>query len=420
VTDPATLELVSQLAARISERQTEFSRGLGHLLSGIQHLDGDPYMVELLQASVDANINTILHLLGNHIPIEHLQPTTAAVEFALRLAQRGVPPDALVRAYHMGQDHFLGEFFAEAERADAPPQVRIDALRHVARTLFRYIDWITVYLIDRYEEERQRWSSTSGNLYSSLLHQVVAGEETDPVRFRAETAYDLAQTHVAAMIWTTVDAPTLEDLRRMERFSHTLAGVVDAPAGPIFTAVDRGLGWAWYPRGRDGGPLDTEAVAEAVRGTPFRLSVGLPGRGIDGFRRSHQQAEDARQLALAAPAVTGPVLSYDDRGVAVVAMLARDIDATRAWVQRVLGPLAAATEHAGRLRDTVLAYHAADGNQAETAARLNLHRNSVRYRLERAEELRGRPLADGRLDVEVALLVCHYLGTPVLAPAAST
>src|SRR6516165_7753805 len=49
------------------------------------------------------------------------------------------------------------------------------------------------------------------------------------------------------------------------------------------------------------------------------------------------------------------------------------------------------------------------------AEELHLHVNSVKYRIARATERRGRPIADDRLDVEVALLLCHWFGTAILS-----
>lgn len=48
-----------------------------------------------------------------------------------------------------------------------------------------------------------------------------------------------------------------------------------------------------------------------------------------------------------------------------------------------------------------------------------LHKNSVKYRVERALEQRGRPLGDDRIDVELALVACHWLGDVLLRPADS-
>jgi DNA-binding PucR family transcriptional regulator len=51
------------------------------------------------------------------------------------------------------------------------------------------------------------------------------------------------------------------------------------------------------------------------------------------------------------------------------------------------------------------------------AEELNLHFDSVKYRVLRATERRGKPITDDRLDVECALLVCRWFATAVLDPA---
>ena len=46
-----------------------------------------------------------------------------------------------------------------------------------------------------------------------------------------------------------------------------------------------------------------------------------------------------------------------------------------------------------------------------------LHKNTVQYRIRRAEESLGRPVGANRHDVELALLASHWLGPAVLRPA---
>jgi DNA-binding PucR family transcriptional regulator len=75
------------------------------------------------------------------------------------------------------------------------------------------------------------------------------------------------------------------------------------------------------------------------------------------------------------------------------------------FVRRELGGLApddgedAAAE---RLRATVLAY--LESGMDGAAARLAVHRNTVRYRLHQAEALLGRPVTERRRELELALL----------------
>nr|WP_225994839.1 helix-turn-helix domain-containing protein [Streptomyces arboris] len=46
-----------------------------------------------------------------------------------------------------------------------------------------------------------------------------------------------------------------------------------------------------------------------------------------------------------------------------------------------------------------------------------MRRNTVRYRVQRAVELRGRPIDKDRLELEIALGACRRLGRAVLAPS---
>jgi DNA-binding PucR family transcriptional regulator len=46
-----------------------------------------------------------------------------------------------------------------------------------------------------------------------------------------------------------------------------------------------------------------------------------------------------------------------------------------------------------------------------------LHKNTVQYRIRKAEESLGRPVGDDRHDVELALQAARWLGSTVLRPA---
>ena len=64
------------------------------LLAGsIDTLQGDKLLLELLQASIESNLSTIFHMLINDIDLQALKPPTAAVEYAVRLAQRDFDVD---------------------------------------------------------------------------------------------------------------------------------------------------------------------------------------------------------------------------------------------------------------------------------------------------------------------------------------
>ena len=69
-----------------------------------------------------------------------------------------------------------------------------------------------------------------------------------------------------------------------------------------------------------------------------------------------------------------------------------------------------------RLRETLRGFLRNSSSFKATADELHLHVNSVKYRVQRAIERRGKPIEADRIDVEVALLLCHWFGAAVLGP----
>jgi DNA-binding PucR family transcriptional regulator len=88
----------------------------------------------------------------------------------------------------------------------------------------------------------------------------------------------------------------------------------------------------------------------------------------------------------------------------------------RAWVATTLGGLATDDEQHARLRETLLLFLQLGGSYKTTAERLMLHKNTVQYRIRRAEESLGRPAGENRQDVELALRAARWLGSAVLQP----
>jgi DNA-binding PucR family transcriptional regulator len=180
----------------------------------------------------------------------------------------------------------------------------------------------------------------------------------------------------------------------------------------MFVPQDEFGAWAWLPLGtrRDFVRPDMNAGAP-----PVRFAFGEPGSGVTGFRRTHQQALSAQAVALAAGPYGPPVTSFDE--VAPLALMSGSLELLRAWVVETLGPLAGDDDHNARLRDTLRVFLQENGSYKATAERLNLHKNTVQYRVRKAEESLSHPIARDRLRIELALLAAQWLGAAVLRPA---
>ena len=69
-----------------------------------------------------------------------------------------------------------------------------------------------------------------------------------------------------------------------------------------------------------------------------------------------------------------------------MAMMLTSRELLRPWVLGTLAGLAADDEHHARLRETLLVFLQTRGSYKTTAQRLMLHKNTVQYRVRKAEE----------------------------------
>jgi hypothetical protein len=407
--------LVSEVGLRMNRRQPDIAHAMSDLIvREIRSLDVDPAFMELLRASVDGNTKTITHLLINDIPIERLQPTTAAVEYALRLAQREIPANSLVRAYNVGKDDFIEQIFPDVQALDCSAEEKFRVLQHMSSVVGRYIDWISQYVFDVYEKERERWISTQGNVRASLIHDVLGRRSVATRDFERETGYRLEGHHIGMIIWSTRPDPAPDELRMLGQVVWKVAAAARCSGPPLVTAVDRETAWVWLPFVTRPSAVDMDEMRRIVGRTgTCRASLGLSGAGVEGFRRTHAQAQAARRVVVSSNE-TPAVISFGDEGVAITSMLANDLESTRSWVAEVLGHLAVDTEQMRSLRETLRIFFLTGENYTDTAALMQLHRNTVKYRIDKALEQSETVISSNRIDLAVALNVCHFLGAAVL------
>jgi DNA-binding PucR family transcriptional regulator len=96
-----------------------------------------------------------------------------------------------------------------------------------------------------------------------------------------------------------------------------------------------------------------------------------------------------------------------------IALISADVDAARSWVWGTLADLAFDDESHARLRNTLQVFLRA-GTYTATAEQLALHKNSVQYRIRKAEEALGGRIDDRRADLELALRACQLPRPAVL------
>ncbi|MFI6059310.1 PucR family transcriptional regulator [Streptomyces sp. NPDC051286] len=411
--DTEAMKRLSLVASELGSHAPEVSRDVwARLVAEIPQLRGDEDILSLLQASVSENVITMLHILEHDVSLENVEGPVAAWEYARRLAQRNIPISALVRAYRIGHFYFLQWPLDELHRQRPDEEVSAEATRRMLSVTFGYIDRISERVIEVYQLERDRWLLGQTAARTARVREILDEDRMDPDWAESVLGYRLGQRHLGIVLWLPERSHGGAALSRLDRLTGRIAAELDCSGRPLFVARDETLAWAWLPFGSRG-EIPWELLAGTVEdGDPTALAcVGDLECGVEGFRRTHRQAVRAQDLAVAAGQDSRVTLYHQ---VAPIALMCKDIDDMRAWVWSVLGELATDDEHSARLRETLQIFLATGGSYTATAGRQILHKNTVQYRIRKAEEAMRRSVHERRTDLGLALLACQYLGPPIL------
>lgn len=356
----------------------------------------DPELREALDASTRAQLRAfVTHLVNPGA----LRPPEEAFLLAREFAARGVELAALLEVYRSGQQAALAYVTAVAEDADLAAELVPRALVTVWGHAIEWFAHSVEQLIGAYGEERERWLRSALTRRTQLVATILAGDRVDVDEAGSDLGHSLRRQQTALVLWEAEPRPDGDAVARLEAEAARLASRCAAPR-PLVVPAGPAEVWAWLATDR---PPAGEALRAADVSAGVRVAVGATAPGVAGFRDSHREAVAARDLAELMP---DSVVAYAD--VEVVSLLSRDRAAMETFVRRELGDLARAEDADGadgaaeRLRATVLAY--LESGMDGAAARLAIHRNTVRYRLHQAEALLGRPVTERRRELELALL----------------
>jgi DNA-binding PucR family transcriptional regulator len=430
-------ELVADVAAAVP-RQAASADVFQAIVREIPQLEEDKPLLALLASSVDGNVDTCLQIMEHRIDLSSVQAPAAAVEYARRLAQRGTPLTTLLRAYRLGHARFSDWLLRELARHADDARVISAATLSMSGIVAAYIDQTSEEMVAAYTQEREHWLRNQNAARAARIRRLLSGDRSDVRAAEATLGYRLRQYHVGVVCWVdeasgpvgantgasntgasntgasnTGGSGTGDELTRLERAVGQVAVQAACAGDPVFLPRDESSAWAWLPLGiRD--RFDSAEASTASVSADIRFAFGDPAKGPGGFCLTYLQAMAAESVALAARSRTPRVLTFTE--VAPVAMMLGSADLLRGWVRSTLAGLAADDEHHTRLRETLLVFLQCGGSYKATAERLVLHKNTVQYRIRKAEESLGRAVAENRHDVELALQVSFWLGAAVLRP----
>jgi purine catabolism regulator len=154
-----------------------------------------------------------------------------------------------------------------------------------------------------------------------------------------------------------------------------------------------------------------EELGRRVAGNSTAVSVGAGTvqAGLAGIQRSHQEAKQALTMGRRLSGV-GRLTRFEDLGVYRLIFAAERLPELAAFHDDALSALIGYDRnHGGDLIRTLKAFFDAKGGPKEAASLLDVHRNTVLYRLERVRDLTGLDLDDADVRLRLHLALCVHL-----------
>ncbi|HEY5854315.1 MAG TPA: helix-turn-helix domain-containing protein [Aldersonia sp.] len=407
MTGPNSAELDAWLKDYVARAsQPDYADNFMHrindaILARVPQVRDDPLLVEDLDASTRAHWLGFLETLTR--PELTLVFPEPAAEFARSVARRGHELRVLLKVYRQG-NLTLWEHFTEV----------IDDLPANGPTR----DETLVYLWTRggawLDESIERITEIYSEVQAQALETRIAGK-MDTIRALLEghppaddasgsLRHALNQWQTAFVVW--VQPGTEEASRVMQDAARAFATTLGAPPPLTIPRSGRDL-WCWAATPK---APKLEAALESLdrdEHPDVQLAIGMPARGVAGFRASNQEARDVQRLIMSVPEPPR-IVRYDE--VELLCLAHAESESFRRMVLRELGPLTGDASGIEHTRATLLCYLTNGANVEAVASELFVHRNTVRYRLNRAEELMGHRITERIGHVELALRYLDLFG----------
>jgi PucR C-terminal helix-turn-helix domain len=340
-------------------------------------------MAETIEGAVEMALGAFLGLAAEGRDADPTQPLGPAIEAAYALgrgeARTGRAIDALLAAYRVGARVAWRELSAEmVDRG-----VDAATIARFAEMVFAYIDQLSASSVAGHADELATSGRVRDQHLDELARGLLDGEPVDRLAARAERA-EWAPPETLTLV--LLPAAHLRAVRHgLDRRTLGVSGdAVPAGAGDI--------GALLVPDAHRG----RAALLASLRG---RSAVVGPARAWSDARTSHRRA--VRALAVL-PGPTDEPLDADAHLVELV--LGADPDALadlRATALAPLQDLRPAT--AERLTETLRAWLLHQGRRDEVAATLQVHPQTVRYRMTQVRDLFGERLTDPRRSLELVV-----------------
>ncbi|NIF17705.1 helix-turn-helix domain-containing protein [Pantoea sp. Cy-639] len=348
----------------------------------------------ILAACRRANRAELLHWANANLqrPGEPVEPYVSAdmVDTARELARRGLS-ELLVNLARSTQNTAWELWMKMAFSLTQDPVVLEEFLAVSSRSISEFIDSNMRVITQIILQEKEAAAHDEHIDKRSLVSRLLDGREVDSEQFGRRLNYNLAQKHLAFVVWS--ETPDVE-IRLLEGMARGLAQL-NGPSAPLVVFAGPATLWGWCSAAR---PLDLNLLQRLGGQYPgIRAAIGSAAAGLNGFRRAHLEALTTQRLM--GRLAGSPAVATIDQ-VRMVSLMTQDARAARQFVASTLGRLATESKV---LQHSLHAFLANGCNITQTAEVLGTHRNTLLRRLERAQDLLPVPFADHRIQIAAAL-----------------
>ena len=125
-----------------------------------------------------------------------------AVEYARRLAQRGTPLTALLRAYRLGHGRFSDWLLTELAEHTGDAEMIIATTLSLSRIVAGYIDKTSEEMVAAYTRERENWPRKRNAARVARIRDLLSGKRISVSAAEAALGCRLRQYHVGLVCWT--------------------------------------------------------------------------------------------------------------------------------------------------------------------------------------------------------------------------
>ena len=371
----------------------------------------DGPIIEDVLASTEDTLRQLAEIIEVAADPAQAELPPATIAIFRSAVWRRVPLTSYMRFYRIAQDEVWRWLLLRIRMTARDADDLATAMELMTSWLFVFVDGAMTRANEAYEIERETWLRGDAATRAAAIDDILADRERDSRTATKRLRYDVSRHHLGVIVWLDHAPDSGHALSLLTAAVDDIARCVAAdasithPSGPLEVAA-----WLSTRRANTSESVDAlnRQVPSFLSKNAVSVAVGEPGHDLKGFRRTHIQAGHARRVASLLSPRGGPITRYKD--VAVAALCTTDLEHATTFAGNILGQLAADDEATVRLATTLATYLHENRSRTRTAKLLNVHPNTVSYRVRQAEELLGPGASDvDPLDLQVALTILPTL-----------